>query len=61
MPGKGAALALDAAFLGLAPMAGMAQDWTVKGVLGSVQTPVLTEEDADADADDPARSFSSPA
>lgn len=32
----------------------MAADWTVMEVQPSAQTPALTEEDADADADDPA-------
>lgn len=34
--------------------AAFAQDWTVASVTAQVQTKALTEEDADADADDPA-------
>lgn len=36
------------------PFTAVAADWTVMDVQPSVQTPALTEEDADADADDPA-------
>ncbi|WP_375450127.1 phytase [uncultured Devosia sp.] len=45
---------LTAALLCATSLAAMAQDWPVADIKPTLQTPILTEADNDADADDPA-------
>lgn len=51
---RAATLALLSSTVAALPCTAMAAEWTVAEVQPSVQTPALTDQDADADADDPA-------